>query len=297
MKKFMILALAGFLACGPGQGELERVRQEAAQTSAERDSLVAEVLATASMVNEINLELARVTDSGPAMALPGETGASAAEANEVALERIRAAINQLQTTQAQLDSSRTRISQLSSNESRLVSQINRYQETITELREQAEKRETELQAVIQQQRAMITTLASAVDTARAENQRLNSRNVMLTDSVSHLTTVYYAVGTKSELEERGIVVNEGTKFLFFGSKTLQPARDLNPEDFTAIDMHDVMQIPLPDSTKEYKILTRQNPEFLAAHITDDGKVRGDALAITSPRDFWAASRFLILVQN
>lgn len=297
MKKFIMLAAAGVVACGPGQSEMQRLRAEAARNQAERDSLVAEVLATASMVNEINLELARVTDSGPAMALPGETGASAAEANEVALERIRAAINQLQTTQAQLDSSRARISRLSTDQTRLVNQIERYQQTITELREQAQERETQLQAVIQQQRAMITTLASAVDTARAENERLYSRNVMLTDSVSHLTTVYYAVGTKSELEDRGIVVNEGTKFLIFGSKTLQPARDLDPGEFVAIDMHDVLNIPLPDSTKEYKILTRQNPHFIASTVTDDGKVRGDSVAITSPRDFWAASRFLILVQN
>ena len=61
----------------------------------------------------------------------------------------------------------------------------------------------------------------------------------LTDTVGNLTayknTVYYAVGTKDELMKKGIVTKEGTKFLVFGGSRLEPARNLNPDRFTAID--------------------------------------------------------------
>ncbi len=146
----------------------------------------------------------------------------------------------------------------------------------------------------------IATLAGRVDTLSTEKAGLENVNVALTDTVANLTTykntVYYAVGTKDELMKRGIVIKEGSKFLIFGGTKLMPARNLDPASFTAIDKTRQMSIPLPRSDKKYKIVSRQSPSYLGSSVTKDGKVSG-TVEIAQPEDFWAASKYLIMVQD
>jgi hypothetical protein len=300
MKRPFLLVMTILIAGCVSADQYADERERAEQIAAERDSLVAEVLATAALINQIQLELSEVSDTSLSMALPSEEGLSSrAEENEVALAKIRAAIEQLERSQAEIETQRERIASLSSSQSTLLARVAEYETTIEELRAGAERRAAEYEAIITQQRTMIAGLARQVDTARAQNEVLALENVILTDSVEALsnieTTVYYIAGTKDELEEQGVVVNEGKKFLFFGSKTLQPARNLDPDAFTAIDKHEITTIRLPEAERDYKILTRQNPEYLAA-LTEKGAVR-DSLTIAAPDAFWAGSRFLILVRN
>jgi hypothetical protein len=122
----------------------------------------------------------------------------------------------------------------------------------------------------------------------------------LSDTVANLTsyknTVYYAVGTKDELMKRGIVTKEGSKFLIFGGTRLEPARNLDPAAFTAMDKTQQMSIPLPRTDKKYKIVSRQSPSHLSSNVTKDGKVEG-SVEIAQPEEFWGASKYLILVQD
>jgi hypothetical protein len=297
MKSWTILILAGaVLGCKDAA-----LRAEAERVTAERDSLVAEVLASAALINQINVELAEVPDTSMAMDVATEDALStAARENEIALAKIRAAITALGEREAEIASARERIRELSTSESKLSTQIDRYRQTIEELRTAAQQREQQYEAIISQQRTMIAQLSSDLDTARAVNADLTRTASVLSDSVSLLSevtnTVYYAVGTKDELQERGIVVSEGSKFLFFGSKTLQPSRDLDPADFTPIDKTEVTEIPLPRTDKAYRILSRHNPAFLSSPVNDKGDLR-EVMHIASPQDFWAPSKFLIVVQR
>ena len=109
--------------------------------------------------------------------------------------------------------------------------------------------------------------------------------------------MYYAVGTKKELMDKGVLTKEGSKFLFFGGTHLVPARNLDPAAFTRIDKTHDLAIALPKEDKSYKIISRQSPEYLAASsLTKDGKVHGQ-LQIESPEEFWAPSKFLIVVED
>jgi len=93
-----------------------------------------------------------------------------------------------------------------------------------------------------------------------------------------------------------VVTKEGSKFLVFGGTRLEPARNLDPAAFTAIDKTQQMSIPLPRTDKKYKIVSRQSPSYLGGGVTKDGKVSG-TVDITQPEDFWAPSKYLILVQD
>jgi hypothetical protein len=63
-----------------------------------------------------------------------------------------------------------------------------------------------------------------------------------------------------------------------------------------IDKTQTLSIPLPRTDKRYKIVSRQNPEFLGGEVTEKGEVKG-MVEIASPEEFWSASKYLILVQN
>jgi regulator of replication initiation timing len=163
---------------------------------------------------------------------------------------------------------------------------------------------TEFQSVISNQKTTIASLMEQVSALQTENTRLATRTAELSDTVSVMTardnTVYYIIGTKDELVRRGIVTEEGgSRVLFvFGKrgKTIVPARDLDPAQFTAIDQREVTEIPLPEADHDYRIASRQDLTGLATPPGEDGKIRG-TITIADPERFWENNRFLIIVRT
>ncbi len=263
----------------------------------EKDSLLGEVLETMKFVTDVNAELASVSDLTPPVAEGGEIGAPGAQRERVerqaALERIQLAVTRLNEAEAQLAKAQQRIRALSRNETRLLAQVSEYEASLANLKETLAQREAELLGIIEQQEGEITTLAGRVDT-------LTMTAAALSDTVLNMTTyqntAYYVAGTKDELIKQGVLVEEGSKFLFFGSKWLEPARELNLDAFTPIDIVGQTVILLPDGEREYRIVTRQNTSFADSASVREGKVRGE-IRIMSPRGFWGPSRFLILVRS
>ena len=104
-------------------------------------------------------------------------------------------------------------------------------------------------------------------------------------------TVYYAVGKKDDLLKRHIVSEEGHKrFMVVGGKTLVPARKLDPSAFQVTDQRSDLVIKLPEPTKKYRVVSRHDAGLLVREA--DGTLR-----VSDPERFWAASRYLIIVQN
>jgi hypothetical protein len=163
---------------------------------------------------------------------------------------------------------------------------------------------TEFQSVISNQKTTIASLMEQVSALQTENTRLATRTAELSDTVSVMTardnTVYYIIGTKDELVRRGIVTEEGgSRVLFvFGKrgKTIVPARDLDPAQFTAIDQREVTEIPLPEADHDYRIASRQDLTGLATPPGEDGRIRG-TITIADPERFWENNRFLIIVRT
>lgn len=294
-------ALLAFLAVATLSGCVSKKRydemvSEQQQLNEQKDSLVADVLAATQMVTEINADLARVRGLGVSPVASGERPvAGRAEERAVLLGKIRELISRLEAADVQVEEQRKRVSALTGERRKLLAQLDAFQKTIEELRAAAMQQEQ----IVSEQRQQIQTLTSRVDTLTQQTEELSTARAALTDTLEQVTdeanTVYYAVGTESELIERGILVKEGSKFLVFGSKTLQPARELRPELFQRLDKRRDTVLTVPEPTKQYKIVTRQSPQFLASTVTSDGKVKGD-LHVSSP-EFWSGGKFLILVRD
>src|SRR5438477_290899 len=72
--------------------------------------------------------------------------------------------------------------------------------------------------------------------------------------------VFYVIGREDDLLNKGIVVREGGANLLLAhpGRTLQPARTLDASMFTAIDQRAVREIAVPDSSRNYAIVSRQS---------------------------------------
>ena len=146
----------------------------------------------------------------------------------------------------------------------------------------------DLGSTIERQRTQIVSLEARIDSLNTEMSTLGARHFR----------AYYIIGTEKELIDKGVIVKEGGANLLIlrAGRTLQPARVLNAELFTAIDQRETKVIAVPDSTRRYRVVSRQSLDD--AEVTGrDGNVFKGNLNITKPDEFWAPSRFLILVRQ
>lgn len=300
----LLIPLIAVLGC-QNKKDYEKALADAQTLAAEKDSLLTEVLETSKFVTSVNEELARSKSVGGSAATAGDPGvpgpAADRAARAAALKKVQELVAHLNETETKLEQSSARARTLSGRNSTLVKQIEDYKSQLDTLRASAERQAFELGATIDSQRVQIASLNEERDTLTAQTTSLSAERVALNDSVARLTsvtnTVYYVVGKEDDLIKKGVVAKEGSKFLFFGGTSLQPARGLTPENFTAVDKTQELVIPMPASDKEYKIVSRQNLAFADSTDLDDGKVKGGQLHITAPDQFWAGSRYLILVED
>jgi predicted nucleic acid-binding Zn-ribbon protein len=147
---------------------------------------------------------------------------------------------------------------------------------------------TDLGATIERQNLQIATLESRLDSLSTEVRALGTK----------LYKAYYVVGTEKELTDKGVVQRVGGANLLIArpGRTLVPAQLFNPDSFTVIDQREIATIPVPDTTARYRIITRQNLDAAQVTLRDGMTFRGP-IRITRPEEFWAQSRFLILVKQ
>ena len=154
-------------------------------------------------------------------------------------------------------------------------QLDSFQKTINDIKAAAEQQE----AMITQQKQQIITLSGRVDTLTQESAVLSTEKTAVRDTLTHVVDSrqhrLLRRRHQDELVKRGILVPEGSKFLVFGGRTLEPARDLKPELFQRLDRRRDTVLTVPEPNKEYKIITRQSPTYLGASLLQDGKVKGD----------------------
>jgi hypothetical protein len=260
-----------------------------------RKDLLDEVMTSTQFVNQINTELAkaRALANKPSIQLDNNTESSKVnEERKQVVARIVYLVAKLDSVQTRLTSTRKRASEMAQKDSTLIQQVAEFQKTISDLQASSEQQRATLQGQIDKQTAQIASLNGEVDT-------LVHVKTQLTDQVGQLTTekntAYYVIGTRDELIQKGILVTEGQKrFLLVGSRTVSPARQLDTTAFTKIDRLTDRTITLPPG--EYQIWSRQSPAFAAPSSMKDGKLTG-TLTIEQPEQFWAPSKFLIIVRS
>ena len=281
-RAWLPIALVAAVACKQGPTPEVQARLDSLNTVAQqRERMVQELADQSRFLSEISAELAKVRAPIKQLRVSRESPLRASR--DSLIQRVRFITEKVNASDAKLKASEQRIRELSTLSDSLRTTLG---ETVTNY-----------QTVIASQKETIDQLTEQINQFSADK-------VALVDSVNQLqeklNTVYYVIGTKDDLLKSGIIVKEGgSRFLFVlwkSGQTLQPARELDPAAFHAIDKTKVTEIPFPDD-KPCRIASRQDVRGLATPPGDHGEIAGDRLKIADPDEFWKTSKFLILVES
>ena len=248
-----------------------------------QSAMIGDAATSASLISEIDRDLskARVNVKDDRKSESGIENAS---------DRLALVQKKVNVVLARLSASEARIRRLREDSvartmlnATQAAQIAAYEKSIADMRLSVENQSREIAALTMQ-----------VDSMGRENVALTARNNAMT---AHEDSVFVAIGTEKELTEKGVIRREGGTLLAFGrGKTIVPARSFELEDFQVMSKSRDLTIQLPQTDKEYRVVSRQNLEYTDSVNRNNTLVKG-ALTVTDPEKFWAPSKYLILVQR
>ena len=259
-------------------------------TSADKDRALAQVVEASKFADEVDAELRKVRGLSSQVGVTksdesGKTEAAAAQKDildRLAQMRQRLAARQRQVT-ALLDTMKTMRADSSAAATLLA----------------------DLNARLAMRDKEIAVFQDEIRALRTQNAQLTVEKSVLTDTVKAMDVrenkVFYLVGSRRQLIADKLVTEEGGSrglLIVKLGKTLVPARTLDESRFTRADRREVLTIPLPRSDRPYRIVSRHDVGLIeVAKKEKDGAFRGESSRITDPVKFWAASRYLIIVEK
>lgn len=280
MKKLCFIILPFLFACAGGQGddallsEIEKLKEEkqALQENAnEKEQAIDEFFKG---YNEIEENLRLIKDKEKMLSDFSKGGGEMnAQRQEQIVADIQAIYEMLQKNKSRLASvsqklkdANLKIFELEKTIERLADQIQTKDAQIASLQEQLIKLNSELQYLFTEYNERVSEIGQKED---------------------ELNTVWYAFGTAKELKENGVITKEGG--LIGLGKTKKVKDDFNKDYFTRADMRELSSLPL--AAKKATLLT--------THPSNSYKIEGDGkaekLIITDSKEFWRASRYLVVL--
>src|SRR5690349_5150828 len=294
MRSFAVLAiLAGAGACKMSH---EDVRADSVHTAeqlkltnqlaAQKDSLMTVVLDADKFISQIDSQINRVRDL-PAPKRKKDTESpiqDQLQARKDLLVRVDALVKRAQTTARDLAAAKGHVKRLSADSVQYAQSYDSDQKMIGELN-----------STIQRQTSRLNTMQLQIDSLAGQNAKLGTELALL--QTTH-NKVYYVIGSEDDLLKKGIVVREGGANLLLAhpGRTLQPARTLDASLFTAIDQREVHEITVPDSSRQYAIVSRQSLDDADVAFRDHTAFKGN-LKIKDADRFWSPSKYLIIVER
>jgi hypothetical protein len=162
-------------------------------------------------------------------------------------------------------------------------------ETIKLLSVRLEEKEQEISGLKEQLVKLnfkIGELNATVDTLREETA-LQSKVISQQDAMlGEMNTIWYVVGTKKDLSEKGIIEKAGGLL----SGNMKMSEMINPDYFTTSDLRNMSIISFESSKAE---LVTIHPEGSYKFLEENEMIKG--LEIINPKDFWKSSRFLVIM--
>lgn len=300
MKRIILVAATlALAACGPSRTDTMRILAEEQSVAAQKDSLLKDVAQTQAFLSELTQQVGTVRNLKSGRPVGGngsdlEENLTPAERRARILAQVREITMRLNESESRLETSRRRVVELTGSDASKSKRLAAFDSAVGSFR-----------SIIESQRTQIADLSEQVRVLAEENARLAGDNARLASTAAMATTerdsvvaeqntAYYVADTREALTKHGIIENVGG-FLGIG-RTQVPTRNLDLTAFTPIDVRQVSEIELPRAGKRYRVITPQNLAALDMPADAQGRLVG-ALKIRDPQQFWARSKFLILVEQ
>ncbi len=197
-----------------------------------------------------------------------------------------AIINDLKTLGSLLAENESKIKNMQNIINTKKVEISELESVIIKLTEQAEAKDVQIRGL----KGELVDLGVAFDellTAYEENIIiLADKNQTIADQKDVINTAYYAFGSAKELKDNGVTTKEGAIIGIGGSKKLKD--DFNKDYFKQINIEQTLEIPL--NVKKAKLITSHPPN--SYEIVGEDPVQ--KIKITNSKEFWSASKYLVI---
>lgn len=174
---------------------------------------------------------------------------------------------------SKLKKSNAKVASLEQMIERMSKQIEEKDGEIAQLREQLEKMNIQIEI-------LNTNVENLASEGSAKSQTIR-------EQTETINTAYYVIGTKKELLEQKIITIEGGFVGIGRNKKLK--EDFNRDYFTRIDITKLSSIPV----------LKKKASIITTHPSQSYKLYGektvDSLVILNAKDFWAASKYLVII--
>lgn len=286
MKKLLfILSVVVLTSCGQHKKEIARMQAKQdsiAQLDVQKDASILEFM---SSMNEIQSNLDSIKTIEKIVSVQTSSGT---EMKADAKKRIIAEIAEINSL-LQKNKELTKSLQGKLRASNL--KIAEFEKMIALLNKQMGDKDVEIASLAKELENLhidVVGLNQKIETITAESaQAIKEKNDAIEAQTNVLNTVYYAFGTKKELEEKNVIEKEGG-FLGLG-KTIKMKKDFNRDYFMKTDIRQFNQLAL--NVKKAKVVTFHPAG--SYHLV--GVKTVESLVIDQPVEFWKASKYLLIV--
>lgn len=284
MKKLIFIALISpvFFSCNNSQKELEalQARYDSVLTLGfTKDTTILDYVESfnAIQANLDSIKQAEMLISKSTSSVEGELQPDQKEQINRDINLIYEMLQKNKQTIAELKSklrkSNAKVTALEQMVDRMTRQIEEKDGQIAQLRDQLEKMNIQIEI-----------LNTNVENLASESQ---AKSQTIAEKTEELNTAYYVVGTKKELRDQKIITVEGGFAGIGRNKKLK--EDFNQDYFTRIDITKLRSIPL----------MKKKASIITTHPSQSYKMYGekvqDSLVIRNAKDFWSASKYLVIV--
>lgn len=290
MKTTQKLVLGSFLAVAALTTGCENYKDELAQMTATRDSLLAVSSTKDKSIeefivsfDEIEGNLAEITSKQNAIAVEAS---DKTEMNVNAKERIQseiAAIKQL------MEESKIQIDELNKKVKNSNFKLGKFEKMIASLNLQIASKDSQMVVLNDQLLALNTQVESLNGTVASLTTKDSVNTDVIQKQTTKMNTAYIAVGDYKKLRDQQVVTKEGG-FLGLG-KEEKLSSQLNSEAFKSVDITQITNIPL-DNTKEAKLVTVHPSGSYSIEKTND---KVSEIKITDSEKFWSTSKYLVVM--
>ncbi|MBL0343252.1 MAG: hypothetical protein IPP71_21755 [Bacteroidetes bacterium] len=290
MKNVQKLVLGGFLAIGALTTGCENYKDELAQMTATKDSILAvsstkdkSIEEFITSFDEIEGTLSEITAKQDAIKV--EAG-DKTEMNVNAKERIQseiAAIKQL------VEESKAKTEELNKKLKQSNFKLGKFDKMIAALNIQIAAKDSQMVVLNDQLLALNTQVQSLNGTVASLSTKDSVNTDVIARQTTKMNTGYVAVGNYKKLRDENVVTKEGG-FLGLG-KEEKLSTQLNSEAFKSVDITQLTNIPL-DNIKDAKLVTNHPSGSYTIEKQND---KVSEIKITDAEKFWSTSKYLVVM--
>ncbi|MBI1806807.1 MAG: hypothetical protein HYR76_07145 [Ignavibacteria bacterium] len=200
-------------------------------------------------------------------------------------------LQQISTIDSNLASNRKKINDLQAKVSSYRTQFAGLKNMVATLKQTIEEREQAIAQLEEKVRGLETQVSEGKRLISERDSVITRQTAVIDVQEKQITTGFYIVGTRKDLESKGIITREGG-FLWglLGSTTVL-ANGFNREYFKPINKEREMSIEV--TGKIVEIVPKRNEQFYTASAQQD---KHSLLNIVEPKNFWQDNYLVIITE-